>query len=442
MSHQIEHKPYELIKAADIDRILALIQNGIFQSPSAIRALLTGQISIFDLDPTLQAFLSVVPFESNAIGDGVTTTFILTAIPTSGTDEVFINGILQQNGSDYTITGTNAIFVSAPLLGDIVIIKYKSAQALIVFVVNSLDIPYKNIINTQYSLTHIFIYGINETTSDIEVAKFDPLSFTQVGPAVNVNASLISNNVTTQAGGYLWATGAAGLITDPKHQITRIDPSTMASTIFPATVDTSATVASITTDGGFVYAFLAGGTLVPNSIAKINMAGSPVGAIPSGFAPGPIGTIDMAINTAGFLFVAYTINGQIRRYDTTLGTVLNIYTFTNPIRILPVNDKIYVLDGTTNTLSSISATNVVTDIITFTFTPTDMMFDGADLWVSTGDVLRKMDKNGTISSTITPATGQTIRDITSGLGFVWTTYSNDTNAGPNITKIFPGLPTP
>lgn len=51
--------------------------------------------------------------------NGSNTAFTLANTPTSGTDQVYLNGLLQEpGGQDYTLSGTTITFVSAPVSGD------------------------------------------------------------------------------------------------------------------------------------------------------------------------------------------------------------------------------------------------------------------------------------------------------------------------------------
>jgi hypothetical protein len=60
--------------------------------------------------------------------NGVNTTFVTSQPFTSNTLDVFLNGQLMVEGDDYTIVNNKTIqFVSAPLSGDKVIVKYMSA---------------------------------------------------------------------------------------------------------------------------------------------------------------------------------------------------------------------------------------------------------------------------------------------------------------------------
>ncbi|TDI97036.1 MAG: hypothetical protein E2O29_02020 [Deltaproteobacteria bacterium] len=59
--------------------------------------------------------------------DGADTTGVLANTPTAGTEEVYLNGILQNEGGsdDYTISGATITFNSAPLSGDEVLVSYR-----------------------------------------------------------------------------------------------------------------------------------------------------------------------------------------------------------------------------------------------------------------------------------------------------------------------------
>jgi hypothetical protein len=59
--------------------------------------------------------------------NGANTTFTLAATPTVNTEEVFLNGILQEPGAgnDYTISGATITMLSAPLTGDRLRVNYR-----------------------------------------------------------------------------------------------------------------------------------------------------------------------------------------------------------------------------------------------------------------------------------------------------------------------------
>lgn len=58
--------------------------------------------------------------------NGSNTVFTLPSTPISGTEMVFLNGILQNAGSgnDYTISGSTITFAQAPKTGDVILVTY------------------------------------------------------------------------------------------------------------------------------------------------------------------------------------------------------------------------------------------------------------------------------------------------------------------------------
>jgi len=64
--------------------------------------------------------------DESANCDGTNTTFTLDSSPVTNSVQVFLNGLLQQEGSgeDYTLTGTTVEFTTAPESGDILLIHY------------------------------------------------------------------------------------------------------------------------------------------------------------------------------------------------------------------------------------------------------------------------------------------------------------------------------
>lgn len=436
MSHQESHQAFETIRAEDWDRIIKLITEGITLTSSGIRFAIRGSIELGDLSPALAALLLPVKFREFFVGDGSTTVFNLATAPLSLGEEIFTNGLLQKIADNYSISGTQLIFGTAPSLGDEITVQYQSAQALVPFTLSGFSIDHKNIAHVSPTPTNqdILVYGINKSSSNQEVAKYRPSDFVQIGSSIDVNSGAPDHPAMVENGGYIWAIGASS----GTNIISRIDTSTMTSLDVTVIADTGATITSLATDGVLVYAFVKGGTLAPNSVYKIDTAGVSTPLLLTGLTT--VGSIDMAINTSGDLFIKFSGNNQVRKYDVNTGNLIAAYQFTDPIRIVPVDEKIYVLEGSNSQMSSISATGTITPIIAFVFTPSDFIFDGFDLWVSSDDELRKVKKDGTILHSLTPETGLTIQDITSGVGSMWTSYSNDTDVSVNITRIFPGIP--
>lgn len=465
MTRDRVHTPGQSIRSADWDRNLQLIREGILIPPSALQGILDGSIQLEDLEPGLQALIlrsisSMNQVSQSFVGDGLTTTFVLTSAPFGGTERVYLNGQrMSGGGSDYTLSGLNVNFTSAPFFGDIIAVDYTTGSATIdLTLLGSIVIIDRQIFTMLPTLEpivqQVFVYGTNKTSGFLEVSKFDVVKLDQIGPSVGVPGGLpdrVALVMTTNGGNiYLWAVGGAA-----NHEITKIDAATMIGTAIPMG-DVNTDVTSIATDGGFVYAFMKGGvTLQANSVQKINaITDLPVAVIGPG-APGitTTGSVDTAISLAGALYVSYSnVNGsgsgEVRKFDVSTGALLKRFTASSfgeaairPMRIIPVLDAIFVLDELTQKLYRLSATDGVTTVATFSFVPTNVMFDQNDLWVSEADNLYKVDLAGTILNSITPQAGQDVRDIMSGFGIIWTTYANDlVSTQPNITKIFPGLP--
>lgn len=59
--------------------------------------------------------------------NGVNTTFTLANTPTAGTEEVYLNGLLQNEGvsNDYTISGATITYNTAPATGDVLLVSYR-----------------------------------------------------------------------------------------------------------------------------------------------------------------------------------------------------------------------------------------------------------------------------------------------------------------------------
>lgn len=85
----------------------------------------------FYVDNAISSFLTGANFvvretPSGAI-DGVNTTYTLANTPVAGTENVFLNGLLQEPaaGNDYTISGATITYLTAPLVGDRIRVSYR-----------------------------------------------------------------------------------------------------------------------------------------------------------------------------------------------------------------------------------------------------------------------------------------------------------------------------
>ena len=152
-THSHSHSPGQLIRSSDWDRSLQLIREGIEIPVSALQGVLDGSIELNDMDPSLQALIlrsvsAINSVEQSFIGDGLTTTFTLTAAPVAGTERVFLNGQrVLGGGSDFTLSGLDVIFTIAPKLGDVIVADYTTGTATIdLTILGSYSIPERQII--------------------------------------------------------------------------------------------------------------------------------------------------------------------------------------------------------------------------------------------------------------------------------------------------------
>lgn len=467
MSHEPKHVPFESIRSADFDRNLQLTREGILTDATALRMVLRGDLRLEDLSPSLQAVIlssssTSAENELHFTGDGITTSFNLGVSPVLNSDLVFLNGIKQVPGLHYSITGTVIDFVvtNTPQVGDEITVHFKSLTGAALIQLGGFVIPFRQIIQTLPTLDPIvqelFFYGTNKISALKRVSKFDGIGLTQIGVSVNVDSGSpdATAMVETTNGGsvFIWAVGAAA----GTHTITKIDTSSMTGVLIsmndPATV-----VTGLATDGLHIYVFMKGGaTLQANSVQKLNAITNLPEAIIGPGLPGitTTGSVDLAVNLAGSLYVAYSnVNGsgsgEVRKFNVNTGFLTKRFTNTDfgivgsiqPTRIIPFLDSLLVMDPLNQKIFKISATDVVTVFATTSFIPTDIAFDNMDVWISSGDTLYKFNQGGTTLNSLVPQATHVIQDIAPALGFIWTSYTDDVGiADDNITKIFPGLP--
>jgi hypothetical protein len=450
------HEDFQVIDPVTNDRMQLLIAELMFTAPSVIQRLLTGKVDRTMLSPELLlAFSTDVNTDIiNVVADGAGQAFPLTAEPLFGSELIFLNGQDQLSGADYVITGTTITFPRYLTTGDVIKARYIDLLATSTQILGSFDMPYQNIFEVDSFNNFLYMYGDDKIgPNDKKFVKIDPITLTQSGSAINVESGLPDNSAVIQLGAKFWVIGSPS--TAINNRVIQVDPATMNIDtdleIVPST-DTTAVIAALATDGlTFFYAYIKGGTVAPHQIAKLDPNGVPVipGTIQTNLSPSTVGAIDMAVSSSGHLFVVFSsINGgdgEIRKYDPGDGSLLETYNLettvpTNPTRIIPVEDKMYVIDPATNKLWEIPNTGDPSSIVTFAATPTNLAFDNNDLWISFGEDLVKMARNGTtLTSFIPVVAGQTIQDVSYNIGHVWTTYLNDTGV-KNVTKIFPGLP--
>lgn len=105
------------------------LANSLVQAPDFY---LTRQETI-DLFNSLVALASqgVIPEIPAGVINGVNGTFTLSQTPVAGTLELFLNGLLQQNGVDYTLSGSTITHNLPPQPGDWLFAVYRTASGII-----------------------------------------------------------------------------------------------------------------------------------------------------------------------------------------------------------------------------------------------------------------------------------------------------------------------
>lgn len=451
-----EHEDFEIISPTELDRIHTLLSELMFTAPSVIQRLMQGRIDRTMLTPDLLlSFATALNVDVITVPiDGSSQIFALSDEPLFNTALVFYNGQDQFSGDDYSIAGTSITFNRFLHTGDKIKVRYQASLATATQILGSFSLPYQNIFQVESFGSFLYTYGDDKTgPNDKKFAKIDPITFTQSGSAINVESGLPDNSAVIKLGGKFWAIGSPS--TAINNRVIQVNPETMVIEndleIVPST-DTTAVIAALATDGfTFFYAYIKGGVTAPHQIAKLDPTGVPIipGTIVTGLSPSSLGPIDMVVSSSGHLFVLFSSidggDGEIRKYDPGDGSLIQTYILetmvaTNPTKIISVEDKMYVIDPATNKMWEIPNTGNPSEIVTFGSTPTDIAYDGNDLWVAFGTDLVKMKKDATTLTTFNPVvTSQTIQDVSHGIGHIWTTYLNDTGIN-NITKIFPGLP--
>jgi hypothetical protein len=465
MTHEGTHSPGEVISSADIDRHHLLLEQVILQRPDAIRLNLRGQLKLEELSPSLQAIILQHIVTTSAsdtfLGDGVTVDFVISAIANTASLMVFVNGDLQFP-NNYSIVGTTVTFVVAPSNGDEIIMRYGTSAQVTLASLGDFVINHRTITEMYATPTAIFVYGVNKSTADVEVAKYEMVNLAQIGTAVDVTGGAPDSSImveTVNAGiTYVWAIGAAA----GTNKIVKINTIDMSFVEIDVTVDVAAQIVSLETDGVFVYAFQKGGTVGPNTVVKIDAVTNVVTGFAVATGASSTGAIDMVIGPNGDLYIAIedlngTGSGEVRRYDLATGTLLATFnlaespsnpTLPHPIKITATAQSVLVLDDTRQKFYIISMADTVTVLSPgtthFPFVPTDILVDGVgDIWLSSADTVYESSIAGTVLNSAVMQAGFTIKDMAWGAGLLWVSYTDDVGVPDgNITKAFPGLPGP
>lgn len=107
----------ENVANKDTDTALAANSDTKYPSQKAVKAYVDAHAG-----PTF-----VVRETPGGAVNGVNTTFTLASAPTAGSEELFLNGVLQEpgTGNDYTISSLTITYLAAPLTGDRVRASYR-----------------------------------------------------------------------------------------------------------------------------------------------------------------------------------------------------------------------------------------------------------------------------------------------------------------------------
>lgn len=472
MSHELSHSAGETIRSSDIDRALELLRQSIELSPAVISRWLDGQIDFGSLSPEVRSYLnslsiSITPLTQDWVGaSGYFNDFALGAVPVAGSEVVLLNGT-EQDGGDYVLQsgggGTVIHFFDDVSLGDKVRVHYRTSNTVTPTVFMNFGLNHYDVVQLLPTVNDMFVYGTSKDIGNpLEVAKYRVIDMAQMVPPVTVRSAVDVTGAEPDyppmvliGGSEIWAAGyndGTGPISGGwSNRISRFGINDLAITppsgYFEVTTDTAAQISDMVADANFVYAFMQGGTYIaPNHIAKVRISPtSTVGVINSGL--NITGDTNMIMSNDGWLYVAYQDPSvyQVRKYSTAPASgLMYVHQYTgNPIKILAVDTDVLVLEAgnpaTGSTLNRISdVTNLSTPVQIYGFVGTTMAFDGVDLWIASADKLYKCNKNGTILQTLTPLSGQNIKEIMAAFGFIWVTYEG--NVSINVTKIFPGLP--
>ena len=459
------HTTGQRISSAEWDRTIALIKNGILEYPSGMTSNLQNQIGMEELTPGLRDFLSalvanVAGFTKDPfVADGTQYQFRIRDIPSAGSELVYRNGDLL-DGADYVFEELDLgsgllpylVLEEVPLYGDKIVVIYRSSNTLNAGVIGSYHVHHNDISAVFSSNTNSLTMLGKRMDSPTGVREFFTVRVDSM--SVPTGTSVVNSIPTSerdwpdavQCGDYIWAIGDAGT---GLNTITKVHVDTLASTGYTLTTDAAATITAIATDNAYVYAFMKHSTYTyPNSFIKVTQNGVVSGLIYSGLTV--TGDVSVCVGNNGYLYASFADASvkQVRKYDVSptngfqkafqLMNNAAIPSAVTPTMVYPVDTYIYVISAE-GFLHRISTTDTVTLLQDYTFVPSNIYYDGANLWISSDDVLYKCDKLGNILQNLEPAGNQNIQVMRGAYAFLWTTYIDETS-NTNLTKLYPGLP--
>jgi hypothetical protein len=81
-------------------------------------------LSVMPVDTTMTTSHYIVGEKPSGSLNGSNKVFTLIHSPLTGKDAVYLNGVLQARGTDYTISGATITFTNAPFAGDLIRVIY------------------------------------------------------------------------------------------------------------------------------------------------------------------------------------------------------------------------------------------------------------------------------------------------------------------------------
>jgi hypothetical protein len=115
-----------------------------------------------DLESLVSGAALIIREVPSGTKDGVNDEFVLDFSPEPGTEQVYLNGLLQNITTDYTINGTTITFVVPPIATDTILVTYLSGDFLVGVPTTNKTIETYSVQTTNANTTTIFEKEIPE----------------------------------------------------------------------------------------------------------------------------------------------------------------------------------------------------------------------------------------------------------------------------------------
>ncbi len=143
-------------------------------------------------------------------------TYTLANLPVTGSEQVYLNGVLQQVGAlnDYTISGLTITYNTAPQTGDILLVTYQSSIGIFAagstsFVINETPSGLVNGSNTAYDTAQSYVSGSIQVYRDGQLMKGGGDDYTETdSDTITFTTAPLTGSVLLVT--YQTAQGAAG----------------------------------------------------------------------------------------------------------------------------------------------------------------------------------------------------------------------------------------